>query len=65
MNKLKKVGLTALAGSMVASSAIAADVTVGAGWSMSYTGVDSDEQGGVASWTMGDSVTFTTTGEFR
>ena len=63
MNKLKKVGLTALAGSMVASSAIAADVTVGAGWSMSYTGVDSDEQGGTASWTMGDSVTFTTTGE--
>ena len=63
MNKLKKVGLTALAGSMVASSAIAADVTVGAGWSLSYTGVDSDEQGGTASWTMGDSVTFTTTGE--
>ena len=63
MNKLKKVGLTALASSMVASGAIAADVTVGAGWSMSYTGVDSDEQGGTASWTMGDSVTFTTTGE--
>lgn len=63
MNKLKKVGLTALAGSMVATAATAADVTVGAGWSMSYTGVDSDEQGGTASWTMGDSVTFTTTGE--
>ena len=63
MNKLKKVGLTALAGSMVATAATAADVTVGAGWSLSYTGVDSDEQGGTASWTMGDSVTFTTTGE--
>jgi outer membrane protein OmpU len=63
MNKLKKIGLTALAGSMVATAATAADVTVGAGWSLSYTGVDSDEQGGTASWSMGDSVTFTTTGE--
>ena len=63
MNKLKKVGLTALAGSMVATAATAADVTVGASWSLSYTGVDSDEIGGPASWTMGDSVTFTTTGE--
>jgi len=62
MNKLKKVGLTALAGSMVATAATAADVTVGAGWSLSYTGVDSDETGGTASWSMGDSVTFTTTG---
>ena len=63
MNKLKKVGLTALAGSMVATAATAADVTVGASWSLSYTGVDSDETGGPASWSMGDSVTFTTTGE--
>ncbi len=63
MNKLKKVGLTALAGSMVATAATAADVTVGASWSLSYTGGDSDEQHGVTSWTMGDSVTFTTTGE--
>ena len=63
MNKLKKVGLTALAGSMVATAATAADVTVGAGWSLSYTSADSDETGGTASWTMGDSVTFTTSGE--
>ena len=63
MNKLKKVGLTALASSMVASGAIAADVTVGASWSLSYTGCDSDENCGTSSWTMGDSVTFTTTGE--
>ena len=63
MNKLKKVGLTALASSMVASGAIAADVTVGAGWSLSYTGCDADENCGPSSWTMGDSVTFTTTGE--
>ena len=63
MNKLKKVGLTALAGSMVATAATAADVTVGAGWSLSYTSADSDENTGTASWSMGDSVTFTTTGE--
>jgi outer membrane protein OmpU len=63
MNKLKKIGLTALAGSMVATAATAADVTVGASWALSYTGQDSDENGGPASWTMGDSVTFTTTGE--
>ena len=63
MNKLKKVGLTALAGSMVATAATAADVTVGASWSLSYTGGDSDEQHGTSSWTMEDSVTFTTTGE--
>ena len=63
MNKLKKIGLTALAGSMVATAASAAEVTVGAGWSLSYTSADSDEQGGTASWTMGDSVKFTTTGE--
>jgi outer membrane protein OmpU len=63
MNKLKKIGVTALAGSMVATAATAADVTVGAGWSLSYTSVDSDEIGGPASWTMDDSVTFTTTGE--
>ena len=63
MNKLKKIGLTALAGSMVATAASAAEVTISAGWSLSYTGVDSDETGGPASWTMGDSVKFTTTGE--
>ena len=62
MNKLKKIGLTALAGSMVATAATAADVTVGMGWSLSYTSVDSDEQGGTASWTSDDSITFTTTG---
>jgi outer membrane protein OmpU len=48
---------------MVATAATAADVTVGAGWSLSYTSADSDETGGTASWTMGDSVTFTTSGE--
>ena len=63
MNKLKKIGLTALAGSMVATAATAADVSVGMGWSLSYTSADSDENGGTASWTSGDSITFTTTGE--
>ena len=63
MDKLKKIGLTALAGSMVATAATAADVSVGMGWSLSYTSADSDENGGTSSWTLGDSITFTTTGE--
>ena len=63
MNKLKKIGLTALAGSMVATAATAADVTIAAGWSLNYTGADSDETGGPDSWSMGDEVKFTTTGE--
>ena len=63
MNKLKKVGLTALAGSMVATAATAADVTIATSWGLSYTGGDSDEQHGVTSWSMDDSVKFTTTGE--
>ena len=63
MNKLKKVGLTALAGSMVATAATAADVTIAASWALNYTGGDSDEQHGVTSWSMDDSVKFTTTGD--
>ncbi len=63
MNKLKKIGLTALAGSMVATAATAADVTLAGSWALSYTGEDSDETGGPASWAMDDSVKFTTTGE--
>ena len=63
MNKLKKIGLTALAGSMVATAATAADVTLAGSWALSYTGVDSDEIGGPASWSMDDSLKFTTTGE--
>ena len=62
MDKLKKVGLTALAGSMVATAA-AADVSVSAGWALSYTGGDTDENTGTASWSMGDSVTVTTSGD--
>ena len=63
MNKLKKIGLTALAGSMVATAATAADVTIAGSWALSYTGQDSDENGGPDSWAMDDSVKFTTTGE--
>ena len=38
MNKLHKVGLTALATSLVASSAFAGDLSVSGGASISYTG---------------------------
>ena len=39
MNKLHKVGLTALATSLVASSAYAGDLSVSGGASISYTGL--------------------------
>ena len=41
MNNLKKVGLTALAGSLVAGSVSAADLSVTGSATMSYNGGDS------------------------
>ena len=66
MNKLKKVGLTALAGSLVASAAYAGEMAVGGSWEISYESLDSDEsQPGTSRspWSMADSITFTGTGE--
>ena len=56
MDKLKKVGLTALGTALVSSSAIAADMTVGGGAALTLTGGDKDNQGN--GWTMTDSITF-------
>jgi len=60
MDKMKKLGLTALAGSLVATS-VAADVGVSGSWSWSWDSNDSDESGNPMS--MGDSVTFSSSGE--
>ena len=57
MNKLKKVGLTALAGSLVASSVYAGELSVSGSWGLTYSSEDSDEVTGNP-WSMGDSVTF-------
>ena len=63
MDKLKKVGLTALAGSMVASAAMAADASISAGWALSYTSADSDENSGTSAWSMGNSATISVSGD--
>jgi len=56
MDKLKKVGLTALSTALVTSSAVAADLAVGGGAKLVLTGGDKDTQGN--GWTMLDSITF-------
>ena len=61
MNKFKKLGLTALAGSLVATSAYAGEVTVAGGASMGVKN-NSGTDGG-KSWTMGNQLTFSGGGE--
>ena len=63
MNKLHKVGLTALATSLVASSAYAGDLSVSGGASISYTGLSTSS--GSNPWGMGNSVTFNGSGELE
>jgi outer membrane protein OmpU len=62
MNKLTKYGLTALAGSLVATSVSAGELGVSGSWSWSYDSGDSDEVTGNP-FSMGDSVTFSGSGE--
>ena len=62
MDNIKKLGLTALAGSMVATASSAAEMSASGSWGLSYTSEDSDTTNGQA-WTMGDSVTFSASGE--
>ena len=59
MNKIKKIGLTALAASLVSVSANAVDISGGS--SISYNGGNDGEQGN--SWSMNDSLVFTWGGE--
>jgi len=61
MNKLKKVGLTALATTLVASSAFAGEMSVSGSASLNYSGVSTSSN--VNPWTMGDSVTFSGGGD--
>ena len=61
MNNLKKIGLTALGTALVATSAQAADFSISGGTSVTYAGHGTGDQGN--SWGMGDSVTFSTSGE--
>jgi len=61
MNKVTKYGLTALAGSLVATSVSAGDMSVTGSWGWNYDSADSDESGNPMS--MGDSVNFAGSGE--
>jgi outer membrane protein OmpU len=60
MNKLKKLGLTALAGSLVATSVVAGDLSVTGGASIDYTSTSETTGNG---WSMGDSVNFNGSGD--
>ena len=67
MNKLTKIGLSALAGSLVAVSAHAGSMSVSGSASISISDGDVDNTQGTAAegnlWTMGDSLTFSGGGE--
>jgi outer membrane protein OmpU len=61
MNKLQKVGLTALATTLVSSAAFAGEMSVSGSASLNYSGLDTNSE--VNPWTMGDSVTFSGGGD--
>jgi len=61
MNKLKKIGLTALATTLVSSAAYAGELGVSGSASLNYSGLDTNSD--VNPWTMGDSVTFSGGGD--
>jgi outer membrane protein OmpU len=61
MNKLKKVGLTALATTLVASSAYAGELSVSGSASLNYSGLSTDSDANP--YSMGDSVKFTGSGD--
>ena len=61
MNTFKKVGLTALAGSLVVTSAVAGEMSVAGGASMGLKNTSNTSSG--RSWTMGNQLTFTGGGE--
>ena len=62
MDNIKKIGLTALAGSLVAGSVSAATMSVSGSAGMSFTGGDEKKTEGQG-WTMGDSITFSASGD--
>jgi outer membrane protein OmpU len=61
MNKVTKVGLTALATSLVATASYAGELSVSGSASLTYTGLDTKSD--VNPWGMGDSVKFNGSGD--
>jgi len=62
MNKYTKIGLTALAGSLVAGSVSAAEMAVTGSAAMTYTGGDEKATHGNG-WVLGDSINFSASGD--
>ena len=63
MNKFKKIGLSALAGSLVAVSANAGEMSVAGGASVGLEHTNGGAANGGKSWSMGNQLTFTGGGE--
>ena len=67
MNKLTKIGLTALAGSLISVSAHAGSMSVSGGATLSISDADVDNTQATTAegntWSMGDSLTFTGSGD--
>ena len=61
MNNLKKVGLTALATTLVTSASVAGEMSVSGGAALSYTGLSTASD--VNPWAMGDSIKFSGGGD--
>jgi len=61
MNNLKKVGLTALATTLVSTASVAGELSVSGGAALSYTGLSTNSD--VNPWAMGDSVKFNGSGD--
>ena len=61
MNTFKKIGLTALAGSLVATAGFAAEMSVTGGATLYFTGGDKIATGN--GWTMNDDIVFAASGE--
>ena len=61
MNKLKKIGLTALAASLVSTSVFAGTMDVTGSAALYFTGSDKDQRGN--GWSMNDAITFSGGGE--
>jgi outer membrane protein OmpU len=63
MNKFKKIGLTALAASLVSVSANAGEMSVSGAASMNVGGYSGEGHDGGATFSMGNQLTFTGGGE--
>jgi outer membrane protein OmpU len=63
MNNLKKVGLSALAGSLAMMSASTADITVGGSGEVTYTSEDGNDSSNGNPWGVSQTISFTGTGE--